>query len=193
MGDQFMSFEEHFQASFFKIKYGLLALILIVILFLSWNLPAIAANSTTSTEQNRAIALRFAEDGWGTNPNWEKVWDELVSPNLIYHFNSSPKPIIGLKTNKEFNAGLFQGFPDIKQTIEDVIVEDDKVVYRTTLQGTNTGEFLGIPPTGKSVKGNDFTLLRLENGKVAEMWYETNLLEMINQLGLLPESLQPKI
>ncbi|MGL6341449.1 MAG: ester cyclase, partial [Waterburya sp.] len=156
-----MSFKDHFQASFSKIKYGLLTLILVVILFFSFNLPAIAVNSTTSTEPNRAIALRFAQDGWGTNPNWEKTWDKLVSPNLIYHFNSAPQPIVGLEANKEFNKSLFQGFPNIRQKIEDVIVEGDKVVYRTTLQGTNTGEFLGTPPTGKSVKVNDFTLLRI--------------------------------
>ncbi len=54
------------------------------------------SNSTTSTEQNRAIGLRFAQEGWGTNPNWEKTWDELVSPSLIYHFNSAAQPIVGL-------------------------------------------------------------------------------------------------
>lgn len=145
-----------------------------------------------SIEQNKAIALRFTQDGWGTNPGWEKVWDELVDNNVVHHFNSSPKPIAGLKTNKELNIALFQGFPDIKQKIEDVVAEGDKVVIRTTLQGTHTGEFLGIPPTDKSIKANDFTLLRLKNGKVVEWWYETNWLEQLNQLGLLPESLQLK-
>jgi predicted ester cyclase len=183
-----MSFEDHFQASFSKIKYRLLSLILVVILFFSFNLPAIAANSTTLTEQNIAIALRFAEDGWGTNSNWEKTWDELISPNLIYHFNSAAQPIVGLEANKEFNKSLFQGFPNIRQKIEDVIVEGDKVVYRTTLQGTNTGEFLGTPPTGKSVSVNDFTQLRISDGQIAEMWYECNLLEVMQQMGLIPRA-----
>jgi predicted ester cyclase len=176
------------QARFSKIKYGLLTLILVVILLFSFNLPAIAANSTTSTEQNRAIAMRFAQEGWGTNLNWEKAWDELVSPNLIYHFNSAAQPIVGLEANKEFNKSLFQGFPNIRQKIEDVIVEGDKVVYRTTLQGTNTGEFLGTPPTGKSVKVNDFTLLQIADGQIAEMWYECNLLEVMQQMGLIPRA-----
>jgi hypothetical protein len=46
--------------------------------------------------ENKQIALRFAQDGWGTMPNWERVWDELISPDVVYHFNSSPEPIIGL-------------------------------------------------------------------------------------------------
>ncbi len=47
-----------------------------------------------SIEQNRAIALRFAKQGWGTNPNWRKVWDELMAAGVVYHFNSSAEPVI---------------------------------------------------------------------------------------------------
>lgn len=183
-----MYFKDVFRSRYFRVKYSLLGLIFVVVLFLGLNFPAIAAKATTSPEQNRAIALRFAEDGWGTNANWEKTWDELINPNLIYHFNSAAQPIMGLEANKEFNKSLFQGFPNIRQKIEDVIVEGDKVVYRTTLQGTNTGEFLGTPPTGKSVKVNDFTQLRISDGQIAEMWYECNLLEVMQQMGLIPRA-----
>jgi predicted ester cyclase len=175
-----------FRSSYSKIMQGWLALSLVVVLTLSFSTPAIAAKPAASVEQNRAIALRFAQDGWGTNPNWEKTWDKLVSPNLIYHFNSTAQPIIGLKANKEFSKSLFQGFPDIRQNIEDVVAEGDKVVYRTTIQGTNTGEFLGAPSTGKSVKVNDFTMLRFSGSQIVEMWYECNLLEVMQQMGLVP-------
>ncbi len=90
-----------------------------------------------SVEENKKIALRFARDGWGTMSNWEQVWDELMSSDVVYHFNSSSKPIIGLEANKEFNVSLFQGFPDIKQTIEDIIAEGDKVVYRSFFNKTS--------------------------------------------------------
>ena len=137
-----------------------------------------------SSEQNKQIALRFAKDGWGTMPNWERVWDESMSENVVYHFNSSPEPIVGLKANKEFNVSLFQGFPNLKQIIEDVVAQEDKVVYRSTLEGTHTGEFLGIPPTEKSARINDFTMLRISDGRIVEWWYECNLLELMKQLGL---------
>ncbi|NJO75570.1 MAG: ester cyclase [Leptolyngbyaceae cyanobacterium RM1_406_9] len=140
---------------------------------------------TTLVERNKAIALRFAQDGWGTNPNWQTTWDELMNADVVYHFNSAAEPIIGLAANKTFNKSLFQGFPDIRQTMEDIVAEGDKVVYRTTIQGTHTGEFLGTPPTGKSVKVNDFTLLRIADDKIAEWWYECNLLEVMQQLGLV--------
>jgi predicted ester cyclase len=146
-----------------------------------------AISTAQNTEQHRAIALRFAQEGWGTNPGWESIWDEVIAPDVVQHFNSSAEPIVGLAANKAFNASLFQGFPDIQQTIEDVIAEDDKVVYRTTIQGTHTGIFLGIPPTGKSARVNDFTLLRFANHQIVEWWYECNLLEVMKQLGLISE------
>lgn len=140
-----------------------------------------------SVEKNKSIALRYAKEGWGTQPNWKAVWDEVVAPDVVYHFNSSPEPIVGLAPNKEFNEGLFQGFPDIYQTLGDMLAEGDKVVYRTTIQGTHTGNFLGIPPTGKTAQVNDFTLLRLSQGKIVEMWYECNLLALMQQLGLVSD------
>lgn len=174
------------QPNFSRIKYGWLALVFAVIL--SFSLPAIGANPQSLTAQNRMIALEFATTGWGTNPDWEQTWDKIVSPKFVQHFNSAPQPIVGLAANKEFNQSLFQGFPDIKQKIEDVFAEGDRVVYRTTIQGTNTGEFLGAPATGKAIKVNDFTLLRITHGQIVEMWYETNLLEVMQQLGMMPRS-----
>ena len=135
-------------------------------------------------EKNKAIALRFTKGGWGTSPGWKEVWDELMKKDVIYHFNSWAQPIVGLEQNKKFNMDLFIGFPNLSRIIEDVIAEEDRVVYRTTLQGTNTGSFLGLAPTGKTVKVNDFTLLRIADGKIAEWWYECNLLEVMKELGL---------
>jgi steroid delta-isomerase-like uncharacterized protein len=139
----------------------------------------------TQIEQNKSIALRFEQEGWGTEPNWEKTWDELMANDVIHHFNSAPEPIVGLAANKAFNASLFRGFPDIQHTLEDTIAEGDNVVYRTTLKGTHTGEFMGLPPTGRSVVINDFTLLRIAEGKIVEWWYDCNLLAVMQQLGLM--------
>jgi steroid delta-isomerase-like uncharacterized protein len=136
-------------------------------------------------QANKAIARHFAKAGWGTNPHWQQTWDQLMSADVVHHFNSTPEPIVGLAANKAFNKSLFQGFPDIYQTMEDMIAENDTVVYRTTIQGTHTGEFLGTPPTGKPVRANDFTLLRISHGKIVEWWYECNLLEVMQQLGLV--------
>ena len=139
-----------------------------------------------SIEQNKAIALRLANEGWGTVPGWEKIWDELVAEDVIQHFCSANEPIIGLDKIKAFEVSLFQGFPHIKQTISAVIAENDKVVYLHSLEGSHTGNFMGIPPTGNRVKATGFTMLKIANNKVTERWYETNLLEVMQQLEVIP-------
>ena len=139
-----------------------------------------------SIEQNKAVALRFANEGWGTQPGWEQVWDEIVAPTVVHHFNSDPKAIVGLADNKVFNATLFEGFPEIEHMIEAVVAEGDKVVYRSVLRGRHTGEFLGMPPTGRNAQINDFTMLRIVEGKILEWWYDCNLLALMQQLDLIP-------
>jgi predicted ester cyclase len=95
---------------------------------------------------------------------------------------------VGLEANKTFSKDLFKGFPKIESKIENVVAEGDTVIYRSTLEGKQTGAFLGMPATGKKVKMNDFTMVKIKDGKIYEMWYETNLLSLMQQLGLAPES-----
>ncbi len=139
-----------------------------------------------SIEQNKALALRLATDGWGTVPGWQKVWDELVAEDVIQHFCSADEPISGLEATKAFEASLFEGFPDIKQNISTVVAEKDKVVYFHILEGRHTGTFMDISPTDNFVKATGFTMVQIANGKVIQRWYETNLLEIMQQIGVLP-------
>lgn len=143
-----------------------------------------------SIEQNRAIALRFAKEGWGTFAQWDKVWDELMVPDIVLHFCSWSEPICGLEANKEFNTSLFQGFPNLQQTVEEAIAEGDKVAFRSILKGVHTGTFMDIPPTGKWVTvSGSFNLLQISEGKIVEWWYELNLLEVMKQLGVISKAI----
>jgi predicted ester cyclase len=176
-----------------QLKNWLSLAICLTIFIFGLSTPAIAGQLQLSQPQqlsqtNKAIALRFAKEGWGTQPKWEKVWDELADPNMVLHFNSFPDPIVGLEANKTFSKDLFKGFPKIESKIENAIAEGDTVIYRSTLEGKQTGAFLGMPATGKKVKMNDFTMVKIKNGKIYEMWYETNLLSLMQQLGLSPEA-----
>jgi predicted ester cyclase len=81
---------------------------------------------------------------------------------------------------------LFIGFPDMQQSIETIIAEDNGVAMRHQLAGTQMGVFLGIPPTGKQITGNGVRFFRIAAGKIVETWYECNLLAVMQQLGLMP-------
>jgi predicted ester cyclase len=184
----------HYQQSksfIWNIKSLLGLVICFGLLIISLATPAMAGSMPSQSKAelsqvNKAIALRYAKDGWGNEPNWEQVWDDLVAPDMVLHFNSFPEPIVGLEANKAFSKELFEGFPTIHNRIEDVVAEGDTVIYRSTLEGNQTGPFLGMPATGKKAKMNDFTMVKIKDGKIKEQWYETNLLSLMQQLGLAP-------
>ena len=73
----------------------------------------------------------------------------------------------------------FDGFPDLQRQIEDVVADEDKVVIRSTLKGKQTGIFLGMPPTNKSVQVSALVLLKILDAKIIEVWYELNQLAVM--------------
>ncbi|GAC1392986.1 MAG: hypothetical protein NVS4B11_00700 [Ktedonobacteraceae bacterium] len=77
-------------------------------------------------------------------------------------------------------------FTDAHFTIEDIIAEGDKIVAHFTAIGTQQGEFMGIPPTGKHVTVTGSSITRLEKGKVVEGWSNFDALRMLQQLGVIP-------
>ena len=92
---------------------------------------------------------------------------------------------MGLDHAKWVLGVLITGFPDVKHTIEDVIVKDDRVVIRWTATGTQTGEFQGIAPTGKQATWTGVNIYRFECGKIAEQWSELDGIGRLQQLGVM--------
>jgi steroid delta-isomerase-like uncharacterized protein len=72
-------------------------------------------------------------------------------------------------------------------TVDDMIAEQDKVVVRWTNRGTHVGEFLGMPPTGKSFAMAGVDIHRLRGDKLAEHWHVVDLFGLLQQLGLMPQ------
>jgi predicted ester cyclase len=66
------------------------------------------------------------------------------------------------------------------------MAEGDKVASRHTVTGTNQGEYMGRPPTGKSVTYNEMFIVRFTDGRVAEIWGVVDVLSQLKQLGLIP-------
>src|SRR6266540_4169555 len=97
-----------------------------------------------STEENKAVVRRVFEEG--TSQGNFSVFDELLAPNYVNH--SLPAGMTLPQVNQLYRAA----FPDLRVTIEDQLAEGDKVVTRGYSAGTHTGEFQGIPPSGKQVR-----------------------------------------
>ena len=77
-------------------------------------------------------------------------------------------------------------FPDARVTVEDQVAEGDKVVSRWTATGTHTGDLMGIPPTERRIEISGITINRFSGGKIAEDWYQSDDLGMMQQLGVIP-------
>jgi predicted ester cyclase len=83
-------------------------------------------------------------------------------------------------------AGIQQslaGFPDTRFTVHDLLADGDKVIIRRSWTGTHTGVYRGIPPTGRQVTVTGTTIYRLEDGKIAEQWVESDELGLMLAIG----------
>ncbi len=136
-----------------------------------------------STEENKAIARRWFEEG--INRHNLAIMDELFAPDFTEHMPIGPGAQ-SLEEAKQFVAGTSAGMPDMRATVEEMVAEGDKVVVRYTVTGTQTGDFMGIPATGKPIKMTAIDILRFKDGKIAEHWLEGDQLGMMQQLGVIP-------
>jgi steroid delta-isomerase-like uncharacterized protein len=98
----------------------------------------------------------------------------------------------GLEPTKEGVKTFFRmymaAFPDLQMSVEDVIASGDKVVARVRATGTNTGEFMGMPATGKAADVHLIDIIRFgDDGLAREHWGVFDALGMMQQLGLVPE------
>ena len=135
-------------------------------------------------DRNKALLRRFYEELWSQGDL--KAIPELVAEDFVDHHL-----LPGAPPGREGLAALIttwrRAFPDMSETCEDLIAEGDKVVGRFTMRGTHKGEFMGVPPTGKRVTMSGIDILRVAGGKIAEFWYGEHLLELMQQLGVVPD------
>ena len=122
------------------------------------------------TEDNKALLRRYYDEVL-TQGNLAVI-QELFAPELVQRF-------------LETVAASRAAFPDLFVTIEDQLAEGDRVATRFTARGMHRGPFLGVAPTDKQVILSAIHIHRVENGKIAELWEEINLLSLLQQIGAL--------
>lgn len=135
-----------------------------------------------TTDTNKAIVRRTIEE-IVNNHRYDLV-DEFFADTVEFHGVGAW--IEGRAALVAFYAAIFSAFPDWHTTINEMIAEGDKVVVRITSEGTNLGDYQAIPATGKPYIQKAIAIYRLANGKIAEGWLQTDMLSMMQQLGLMP-------
>jgi steroid delta-isomerase-like uncharacterized protein len=130
----------------------------------------------------KAVYRRFIEEV--ANKGNFALADELLADDIIEYEILPP----GLPANRDGIRQLFRllrtAFPDLEITIEDLLKDGDKVVARVTLRGTHSGEFLGLPPTGKKVAYEAIDISRIVDGRMVEHWGIPDYLTLFRQLGV---------
>ena len=121
-----------------------------------------------SLEENKAVIRRVIEEI--INQGKLDAIDELFAPTFVDR--STPEQAPGPEGVRQFVSAVRADFPDLSIRIDDVIAEDDKVVVRTTWQGTLRGIAAGSRSSGRQVSSTMIQIFRLADGKLVEEWNE---------------------
>lgn len=133
---------------------------------------------------------------------YTQLWDDIVNKGDIDKINatyfdeniigiSSPENIVGIEGIKAYYQNFLTGFSDIKFTVVQVFGQGDNIVKHWNFKGTHTGNFFGMPATGKSVDIEGVTMVKMKDGKIAQEQDFMDNTVFMQQLGVVssPENI----
>lgn len=135
-----------------------------------------------SIEQNKALVRRYVEEV--LNQKNLAIVNELFATTFVDHDSSMPEAK-GPEGIKRLAGMVHTSFPDLHFTIEDLIAEGDRVVYRYSVRATHKKDFMGIPATDKQIRFTGIHIYRVSGGKLQEEWENWDALGLMRQLGVV--------
>lgn len=137
-----------------------------------------------STEENKAIVRRVNDEVW--SEGHLDVIDELIADDFVATVVGAPEQIRGPQGFREFVVMYRMAFPDLRITVDEQFAEGETVVTRWTATGTNEGELMGMPATGKQATTAGININRISGGKLVEGWGLFDQLGLLQQIGAVP-------
>jgi steroid delta-isomerase-like uncharacterized protein len=134
-----------------------------------------------SIDENKALVRRFFD--LGPSRGDLRAADGLLADDFILHVPLACSP--GILGMNEVISACRAAFEHLDVTVEDMVAEGDRVAARFTARGIHRGAFMGLPATGRNITMTGIEIFRIENGKIAELWGEADLLGLMRQLGIL--------
>ena len=135
-------------------------------------------------EDNKALVRRYIDLFNRNDLRAEEVIAPLAS-SFVYHRPGMPD-VTGLAEVKQTIEMYRSAVSDMHQTIEDLVAEGDKVACRWSGRGTHQGDLMGVAATGKAITITGIAIYRIANGKIQEEWDYSDVLGLMQQLGLGP-------
>ena len=112
--------------------------------------------------------------------------DELFADDFVEH-----EEFPGLSNDREgvkqFFGMMSAAFDGFRMDVEDLYADGDTAIARLTIRGTHSGEFMGVPASGKEIAVPTVDIVRFAGGKAVEHWGVTDAMAMMQQLGAIPE------
>lgn len=141
----------------------------------------VGRTTNNEEEQNKAMIHQYFE--FHNQKDLQKI-EKLVTPGHRFYFSGMPP--MDWNGHKQFLTALFNAFPDIHFTFEDILAEGNKVAFRLALTGTHSGVFQGVAPTGKKVSFGGTAIATIVDGKVDENRAHADIMGLMQQLGAIP-------
>jgi predicted ester cyclase len=124
---------------------------------------------------NKQLVRRLVDDG--INADNPGVVDEVCTERLASEL-------------REWFAPFRAGFPDWRQEIDELVAEGDTVVARCRCRGTNSGEWLGVPATGRSMEVAEVWFFTVVEGRLNRMWSLEDTWSRLLQLGVAAQAIE---
>ena len=112
--------------------------------------------------------------------------DEFVTDDVVDHEEGMPGQPEGKEGVAFFVNAMREAFSDIEAKMNQSLESGDMAAAQMTLTGKHTGDFMGVPASGKSFEVECMDIIRIEDGKCAEHWGVTDMLSLMQQIGAVP-------
>jgi steroid delta-isomerase-like uncharacterized protein len=123
----------------------------------------------------------------------EQIWNKsdasaierFIAPNYVGVDPAEPEVISGIEGYREHFFRLTTAFPDTHITIDHIFGVNDQIAVRYTVEATHTGEFGGIPPTGRRVHVTGIAIAKITRGRIVVEHANSDALGLLRQLGVI--------
>jgi steroid delta-isomerase-like uncharacterized protein len=130
----------------------------------------------------KSIVTEYAEEVFN-HGNLAAV-DKYIAPDYLRHDPGVPFEIRGPEGIRQLVGGYRVAFPDFHLDLVAITTSGDLVGTHWRASGTHGGDFMGMPPTGKSFTVEALETFRLADGKIAEQWIVVDTESLMTQLGV---------
>jgi steroid delta-isomerase-like uncharacterized protein len=132
------------------------------------------------SEQNTQLVRRYFEE----LDRGKAAPLHLCTPDFAFHVAGFPS--MDVEATRQFAAMFYTALPDLTHPLEELIAEGDNVAFRGRYEGTHTGEFMGVPASGRRISVVGVGVFRVANGMIAEFWVSPDRMSLMQQMGVLP-------